>query len=190
MTTSTIAYFGYGSLVNLGSLRTPYISAHRATLNGWSRAWLARPRVENSFAPTDGLAFLSVVPSAGAKIDGVVITDHVSSLTALDEREALYTRVDINAVDLNYHDEPAEVSSQFLYEADHPLAHDGAEILRSYLDVVMQGYLQHFGEAGLHRFMETTLNFDCAIREDRDDPVYPRATILTAEEKALFATLR
>ncbi len=188
--TTTIAYFGYGSLVNLGSLRTPYISAHRATLRGWKRAWLARPRVENSFAATDGLAFLSVVPSAGSEIDGVVITDHASSLAALDEREVLYSRVDIDAADLTWHDDPAQISRQFLYEADQPLAKDGAEILRSYLDVVMQGYLQHFGEAGLHRFMETTLNFDCAIREDRDAPLYPRATILSADEKSLFASLR
>jgi len=189
MTAAKIAYFGYGSLVNLGSLRTPYISAYRATLQGWKRAWLARPRVENSFAPTDGLAFLSVVSAPDSNIDGLVITDHASSLPALDEREALYTRVDIDAADLNYHDDVADVDSQFLYEADQPLAHDGAEILRSYLDVVMQGYLQHFGEAGLHRFMQTTLNFDCAIREDRDNPVYPRPTTLTAAEKALFATL-
>jgi len=189
MTASRIAYFGYGSLVNLGSLRTPYISAHRATLLGWKRAWLARPRVENSFAPTDGLAFLSVVRSIGSEIDGLVITDHASSLAALDEREVLYSRVDVDNSDIIYHDKPADASSQFLYEADQPLAQDGVEILRSYLDVVMQGYLQHFGEAGLHRFIDTTLNFDCAIKEDRDDPVYPRATILTAEEIALFATL-
>jgi len=188
--TAQIAYFGYGSLVNLGSLRTPYISAHRATLRGWKRAWLARPKVENSFAPTDGLAFLSVVPAAGAEIDGVVITDHASSLAALDEREALYTRVDIDTADLTYHDQPTAISEQFLYEAEQPLAHDGAEILRSYLDVVMQGYLPHFGESGLYRFMETTLNFDCAIKEDRDNPLYPRATTLTVVEKALFAQLR
>ena len=108
MSASKIAYFGYGSLVNLGSLRTPFISAHRASLRGWQRAWLARPRVENgvanrvensvenSFTPTDGLAFLSVVPAPDAVIDGLVITDHTSSLAALDEREVLYTRVNID----------------------------------------------------------------------------------------------
>jgi hypothetical protein len=190
LTSSTIAYFGYGSLVNLGSLRTPYISAHRATLTGWKRAWLSRPKVENSFAPEDGLAFLSVVPDAEAQIDGLIITDHVSSLQALDEREALYSRVDIEHHNLQYHDEPVEIERQFLYEADEPMADDNAYILRSYLDVVMQGYLHHFGEEGLQRFMQTTLNFDCAIKEDRDNPVYPRATSLTAREKALFSALR
>lgn len=187
--TSTIAYFGYGSLVNLGSLRTPYISAHRATLRGWKRVWLARPKVQNSFAVTDGLAFLSVVADTDAQIDGMVITDHESSLPALDEREALYSRVSIVTDDLSYHDEPCAVTQQFLYEADEPPARDGAEILRSYLDVVMQGYLGHFGEDGLQRFINTTLNFDCAIREDRDDPLYPRATTLTVEEKRVFAAL-
>ena len=189
MIASNIAYFGYGSLVNLGSLRTPYISAHRATLKGWKRVWLARPRVENSFAATDGLAFLSVVADDDAEIDGMVITDHVSSLPALDEREALYSRVSIATDDLRYHDEPSAISQQFLYEADQPLARDGAEILRSYLDVVMQGYLGHFGEAGLQRFIDTTLNFECAIREDRDNPIYPRATTLTPAEKRVFAKI-
>jgi len=190
MEKSTIAYFGYGSLVNLGSLRTPYIAAHRATLRGWKRAWLARPKVKNSFAPADGLAFLSVIPAAEAEIDGLVITDHASSLPSLDEREALYTRVTLDASDLRYHDAPAETSDQFLYQADQPIAHNDAKILRSYLDVVMQGYLHHFGESGLHRFMQTTINFDCAIEEDRDNPVYPRATTLSLDERDLFSRLR
>ncbi|OED40348.1 hypothetical protein AB833_12135 [Chromatiales bacterium (ex Bugula neritina AB1)] len=190
LSASTIAYFGYGSLVNLGSLRTPYISAHRVTLSGWQRAWLARPRVEGSFATTDGLAFLSVVAAPGVDIDGLLITDHASSLAALDEREALYSRVTIAAETLQHHDEPIEPEQQFLYVADEPLACDDAQILRSYLDVVMQGYLQHFGEAGLERFMSTTLNFECSILEDREEPLYPRATTLSPAEEQLFARFR
>jgi cation transport regulator ChaC len=190
MSASTIAYFGYGSLVNLGSLRTPYISAHRVTLTGWKRAWLARPKVEGSFAIEDGLAFLSVVASPGAQIDGLLITDHASSLASLDEREALYSRVDVDEKDLDHHDEPIVTDDRFLYVADEPAAHSEAKILRSYLDVVMQGYLQQFGKAGLARFMQTTLNFDCPILEDRDEPLYPRATSLSDEEISLFAQLR
>lgn len=190
MSESTIAYFGYGSLVNLGSLRTPYISAHRVTLQGWKRIWLARPRVEGSFAADDNLAFLSVVAAADSQIDGLLITDHESSLASLDEREVLYSRVTLDAGDLQHHDARIEPQSQFLYVADEPPACDDARILRSYLDVVMQGYLQHYGEEGLERFMQTTLNFECPVLEDRDEPLYPRATILSSKEKALFAQLR
>lgn len=190
MSASTIAYFGYGSLVNLGSLRTPYISAHRVTLKGWKRAWLARPKVDGSFAADDGLAFLSAVAAPDAQIDGMLITDHASSLASLDQREALYSRVDLRVDHLHHHDEPVETSDRFLYVADEPPACGTACILRSYLDVVMQGYYQQFGESGLERFMQTTLNFDCPIREDRDHPLYPRATRLSDQEIELFARFR
>ncbi len=190
MSSTKIAYFGYGSLVNLKSLRTPYISAHRVSLKGWKRVWLARPKVEGSFAASDGLAFLSVVADADAEIDGLLITDHASSLASLDEREALYSRVALSAESLHHHDERIEPADQFLYVADQPPAQQNAYILRSYLDVVMQGYLTHFGEPGVERFMQTTLNFDCEIREDREQPQYPRSTQLTAAEKSLFAKFR
>jgi cation transport regulator ChaC len=187
MSESTIAYFGYGSLVNLGSLRTPYISAHRVTLKGWKRAWLARPMVAGSFAADDGLAFLSVVAAPTAQIDGLLITDYATSLASLDEREALYSRVDLQADDLHHHDDPVDTDDRFLYVADEPPAQGEARILRSYLDVVMQGYLQHYGEEGLQRFMQTTVNFECPILEDRSEPCYPRATTLSRHEIELFA---
>lgn len=194
MSSSTIAYFGYGSLVNLGSLRTPYISAHRATLKGWKRVWVSRPKDPNSFAAIDGLAFLSVAPAADSEIDGLVITDHGSSLTSLDERESLYSRVTIDNTDLQLHDNKPDIEDQFLYVAEqpdkpHPLAPE-ANIPRSYLDVVMQGYLEHFGINGLTRFFETTMNFDLNILEDRDNPIYPRATTLSAQEKDIFSAFR
>lgn len=190
MNGSTIAYFGYGSLVNLGSLRTPYISAHRATLKGWKRCWLSRPKVADSFAGDDGLAFLSVVADVDAQIDGLLVIDHASSLDALDEREVMYTRTDLPPGALHFHDESPDVDNHFLYVADQPAATRHAQILRSYLDVVMQGYLQQFGEEGVHRFIESTLNFDIPIREDRGAPLYPRATQLADEEVRFFSTIK
>ncbi len=190
MKKSTIAYFGYGSLVNLGSLRTPYISAHRVTLNGWKRIWQTRPADPGSFAVTDGLAFLSAVQTDNAKIDGMLITDHASSLKSLDERESLYSRVTLNPNDLHHHDEKVNTPDQFLYVADEYPAGSNTKILRSYLDVVMQGYFQHFGEQGLEDFFSTTLNFDLEIQEDRDKPLYPRATHLNSDELALFSKFR
>ena len=190
MNTSTIAYFGYGSLVNLGSLRTPYISSHRATVKGFSRVWLSRPKVENSFASTDGLAFLSVVENPDVEIDGLLITDHASSLPSLDERESLYSRVTIHNDNLQLHETAPSIDKKFLYVADEHQAGPDAKILRSYLDVVMQGYLQQFGADGVARFFDTTLNFELEILEDRAEPLYPRATRLTDDEKSLFAKFR
>jgi len=190
MNNSTIAYFGYGSLVNLTSLRTPYISAHKVTLKGWNRIWLSRPKETGSFASLEGLAFLSVISTPDSEIEGMLITDHASSLPSLDERESLYSRVTLNHSDLRHHDKGIELSEQFLYVADEYPAHPQAKILRSYLDVVMQGYLHHFGIEGLENFFQTTRNFDLDILEDRDKPLYPRATELNADEKAIFENFR
>lgn len=189
MSTARIAYFGYGSLVNLDSLRTPYISAHRARLTGWQRVWLARPRVEGSFAAIDGLAFLSAERNDEAEIDGMVIVDHRTSLPDLDEREALYSRVTLTSTDVEFLDgSPLDEDDElFLYVADPPAVAGKASILLSYLDVVMQGYFKHFGEDGLKRFVETTANFNCPIKDDREEPLYPRSVVVSEAETALFA---
>ena len=147
----------------------------------------------DSFAIQEELAFLSVVNTPGGEIDGMLITDHAASLKALDERESLYSRVTLNAENLHLHDDSIELKDRFLYVANEiPIETVPIEskILRSYLDVVMQGYLNHFGEDGLKRFFATTLNFDLDILEDRKEPLYPRATTLSAEEKTLFAKFR
>lgn len=192
MSASTIAYFGYGSLVNLQSLRTPYISAHKATVKGWKRAWLSRPYEPGSFAAAEGLAFLSVIPSADTEIDGMIITDHSSSLASLDERESLYSRVTLEQAAIKFHDndDTGEIRQQFLYVADDHPADSNSRILRSYLDVVMQGYHNQFGLEGLKSFFATTANFDLDIKEDRDKPLYPRAVELTPAEKEIFANFR
>jgi len=189
----TVAYFGYGSLVNLTTLRTPYISAWPATLRGWERVWLPRPKVAGSFAPIDGLAFLSVRPNPKVQINGMVVIDKAESLESLDTREAAYRRHRIELPDITVmrddDGEPFDLPT-FMYVADTPALTDGSyRILRSYLDAVFQGYLTHFGEEGIQRFIKTTANFDLGILEDREEPVYPRAVGISAAERALFEKL-
>jgi len=183
MNSSNIAYFGYGSLVNLGSLRTPYITAHRATLKGWNRTWLSQRNMPD-------MALLSVIEAPDEEIDGLLIIDHIESLPDLDKREAQYSRVTIDNKKLTIHDSQVSVDTKFLYVADNLPTTTENKIARSYLDVVMQGYLQQFGEEGLQRFVNTTHNFDIQIIEDREKPLYPRATQLTAREKKIFAAYR
>lgn len=184
----TIAYFGYGSLVNLATLQTPYISAHRARLRGWKRTWLSRPKIANSYAPIDGLAFLSVEPCEQTVIEGVVIVDHHTSLPDIDRREALYDRVELDRQSVEFVDEPdlAQEHDVFLYVAQRPPANGDSRILRSYLDVVMRGYHHHFGEAGVREFVRTTANFGCEIHEDRHEPIYPRSIDIAETEASIF----
>jgi len=184
-----ISYFGYGSLVNLDTLQTPYLSAHPARLKGWRRVWLSRPAVGGSFAPFDGLAFLSVQPDPDCEIDGMLVVDHKNSLASLDRREALYDRREVPVQDLQpVGDQPLPLNaSSYVYVAQpHQQPQTQPSILRSYLDVVFQGYLRTFGQESLQRFVDTTANFHLPIREDRDDPVYPRSVVLSDTEHKLF----
>ncbi len=185
---ANIAYFGYGSLVNLETLQTPYVSAHPARLKGWKRAWKARPKVTGSFAPVEGLAFLSVEPCPQTTIEGMVIIDHRASLPALDKREALYDRAALahNDVEFVDHNPLSPDQDLFLYVAQPNATDATARILRSYLDVVLRGFHGHFGEQGIERFVNTTANFDWPIHEDRHDPVYPRAISVGETEVNLF----
>lgn len=186
----SIAYFGYGSLVNLATLQTPFISAQPALLKGWKRVWLSRPQVEGSFAPFSGLAFLSVKPSSATTIEGMLVEDYSSSLSALDAREALYDRVQLKAdnVELIGPDQSKKSAHSFLYVAqpDPQTLVEQPQILRSYLDVVFKGYLDHFGEDALVQFVETTENFYLGVLEDRDSPIYPRSVKCTDAELKLF----
>ena len=125
-----IAYFGYGSLVNLKTLQTGYVSAHPATLKGWRRHWQARRPMQVSMdvAMEDGadslsseqiawaksigkagleasvsphdLALLSVHRDRTSTIGGMLVIDRLENLPALDERERLYERVTIDRNDI------------------------------------------------------------------------------------------
>lgn len=180
-----VAYFGYGSLVNRATHRTAIVAAMPARLSGWRRLWRPRPDM-----PGFPAALLSVRRDATATCDGLLVVDRAANLAAVDAREARYHRRTI-APDSLALEGPLPDCPLYLYEADvrlppHPRP---PRILRSYLDAVMQGFLNEHGEPGLARFVAETENFDIAIDEDRASPRYPRAVRLSPAERALFDAL-
>jgi len=160
-------FFGYGSLVHLGT--HDYPDPQPATLTGWRRVWRhakARP-----------VAFLSVEPCANTTLHGITAQVPNADWAALDLREHAYNRRDVTA--------------QFgvdtaVYEADPNKTQDpsvGHPILLSYLDVVIAGYqtLRHDGAA---HFFATTHGWG-PVLNDRDDPLYPRAKPLSAQTRTV-----
>ncbi|WP_411645995.1 gamma-glutamylcyclotransferase family protein [Loktanella agnita] len=137
------AFFGYGSLVNVAT--HDYADPRPATLQGWRRIW-RRTNLRDA-------AFLSVEPAAGCTLQG--LTAHVpgADWALLDQREAAYQRVDVT--DRIRRNGP--VSSTAVYQVK-PEHHSAGEhpILLSYLDVVVQGYLQVYGHRGAMHFFDTT----------------------------------
>ena len=158
-------FFGYGSLVNRRTHLYP--GGRRLTVRGWRRAWR---HTAFHHAP-----FLTAVPDPDSEIDGLAAEVPGGDWKALDARETGYLRQAL----------PEGPSIYHIPDGLHPEPEAPLPILLSYLDVVVQGYLTEYGEAGVARFFETTDGWDSPIRNDRATPVYPRAQTLTERETAL-----
>lgn len=167
-------FFGYGSLVNR---RTHgYGDAAPAQLSGWRRIWR-----HTGLRP---VAFLTVIPDASAEIDGLVARIDGTDWSALDERERAYDRV--KAITIRHAIPQVEdVQVYTIPDGKHAAATEAHPVLLSYLDTVVQGFLDEFGEDGVARFFATTAGWDAPIADDRSRPLYPRHQVLTTRERAL-----
>lgn len=178
-----VAYFGYGSLVNPRTHRTSTLHVQPARLDGWRRVWRSRPDM-----PGFPAALLTVWPEEQRSCDGLLVFDHIDNLPAVDRREAHYDRhvvtEDMFSPDVSL---PAGCST-YVYSArtEVPAHPQPPLILRSYLDAVLQGFLAHFGEEGVIRFVEETDNWDIGVADDRAAPIYPRSVQLSSEETDFF----
>lgn len=164
-------FFGYGSLVNRQTHAYPQVI--QAKVTGWRRMWRGTNLRE--------LAFLTAEPWPDGQITGLIAAVPDADWAALDVREAAYARhmvTDIShghgrALDVQIY----SVEEQHIGTHDHP-------ILLSYLDTVVQGFLAEFGTAGAVDFFDTTSGWHLPVLNDRAAPSYPRATALTADERA------
>jgi hypothetical protein len=165
-------FFGYGSLVNRATHN--YDNPHPARAHGWRRMWRQTP-----LRPA---AYLTVVPDPGTSIEGLVAGVPDGDWAALDKRERAYDRVPAGKVEARV---GGPVAIYTIPAVKHGPTEDEHPILLSYLDVVVQGYLYEFGEAGVADFFDTTDGWESAVLNDRSSPRYSRHQVLTKEERAL-----
>ncbi len=166
-------FFGYGSLVNRNTHSYP--RAARATVKGWAREW-KKSRLRK-------VVFLTAVEAPGVEIDGLIAAVPGADWVALDERERAYERLPVSEITHEHSERtPVEI---YRARADHiEEVNEGHVMLLSYLDVVIQGYLREFGEAGVERFLATTGGWEVPVCDDRQHPVYPRNQELSLAEMA------
>ncbi len=178
--------FGYGSLVNRRTLAGGAVTVP-GRVSGFRRAWRAASRWHGR-----GVCALSVEPAPGEEIAGLMVVDRLAALPALDKREQRYNRHMLPAD--RFRPEgggavaEAEEEAAFFYlyrasaganrwgDAAHP-------VWLSYVDCVLQGFLDVFGRPGVDHFMATTDGWEIPIVDDRAAPAYPRAQSLSAEER-------
>ena len=162
-------FFGYGSLVNRET--HAYHDPRPARLSGWRRVWR-----HTSLRP---VAFLSVDPAPGVEIEGLVAAVPGEDWRALDERERAYVRHDVTAA-VRHGGPDAPCATYRVQEGLIAGPSEDAPILRSYLDTVLGGFVAEHGAGALERFFETTAGWG-PIRDDRAQPVYPRARPATPD---------
>ncbi|WP_439137890.1 gamma-glutamylcyclotransferase family protein [Roseicyclus sp.] len=166
-------FFGYGSLVNRATHAYP--DAAPARVAGWARVWRATTLRQ--------VAYLSVVSRPGVEIEGLIAAVPGGDWAALDLREHAYARQPLEEVQ---HDAPRPREIMIYQVEDRHLAPNGAHpILLSYLDTVVQGFLREFGAAGVERFFQTTTGWEAGLLNDRAAPLYPRAQVTAARERAM-----
>lgn len=167
-------FFGYGSLVNR---RThDYANAQPARLSGWRRAWRA--------SPLRAVCYLTVLPCEHSEIDGLIALVPGADWTALDERERAYARVPLTG-NVAHQAGVVDLAVYAIEPGAHAAPTCENPVLLSYLDVVVQGYLGVFGRKGVDDFFCTTDGWHAPIKNDRADPIYPRAQVTSAYEKDL-----
>ena len=168
-------FFGYGSLVNR---RThDYAQAAPARVRGWRRAWRKSPLRQR--------CFLTAVPAPGVEIEGLIAAVPGAEWAALDAREHAYARRDVTRDVTHGLNRTLDIAIYAIPKGAH---HDpGPEhpVLLSYIDVVVQGFLAEFGEAGVRRFFETTEGWHVPVIDDRAEPIYARHQSLDADERGL-----
>lgn len=163
-------FFGYGSLVNLATHAA--LEARAVRVSGWRRAW--------RHTGLRDVAFLTAVSCENSEIDGIVSTLPDGDWSDLDAREYAYDRIMLEP----HHAEGLEGTAIYaISDGKHGSPSHAHPILLSYLDVVVQGYLDQFGDAGAQAFFETTDGWDAPVLNDRNAPRYPRHQRLTLREK-------
>ena len=173
--------FGYGSLVNRQTLPTDARSI-RVRVQGWRRAW--RLTADKTGRPR---CTLTVVPDPECTILGTVISQSHDHDGAMLQREALYERQQLEGTSVDWLDDrPHNWPQPFIHVgvAEHcRCGDDDHPVLLSYIDTVLTGYLDTFGEDGPRHFVDTTADWHVPILDDRRTPHYSRATSLTGDER-------
>ncbi|MEM8980570.1 MAG: gamma-glutamylcyclotransferase family protein [Pseudomonadota bacterium] len=166
----TFTFFGYGSLVNTGSHTEAYENPTPAKVEGWARTW----RQDASWP----YAILTAIPAPDQILHGLTASLPGADWSILDAREAGYDRVMTEVAG-------APTAIYTIPESRHANHATPRPILLSYLDVVVQGYHQVYGERGVADFFATTSRWETPVLNDRAKPLYPRAQILTKAETQL-----
>lgn len=167
--------FAYGSLLNKNTWSFE-AEMELVSLGGWVREWRQIVSLERG-----DICALTISPHSSHSIEGIVLKVDNSALEVLGDREVSYDKTLLENNNLNSFNTKKSFINQstFTYTASKKTgvwANQEAPILLSYIDVVAKGYHDLFGWQGVLDFFKSTQGWNLPILNDREDPIYPRAT--------------
>jgi glutathione-specific gamma-glutamylcyclotransferase len=181
----TVAYFGYGSLVNeltwLPSERR-HPERYPVEVQNWTREW-----GHCYDTPRGPVCVLTAVERAGSRIQGMLIRCNAGDLAQIDAREAGYDRVELPRRDIvsSVDDLPERL---YIYKSKSTHYRPGDTDFRiwySYVEAVLHGFLSVFKSGGVDEFIRSTSGWTVPLIDDRDDPQYRRSPnrLISAEDR-------
>ncbi len=177
--------FGFGSLVNAKTWPRE-LTVQSAKLTGYRREW----RHSATMPSGEMVNAVTLTEADGITVDGVVETIRDEDVEPLKIRELGYRTIDVtDGVELEAGKPEGRIVALYSTGDYRRWSSPQTPILRSYIDVVMDGYETRFGEAGLMRFLDTTHGWSGTIVPDRDQPRYPRSVELPEATLARYDTL-
>jgi hypothetical protein len=182
----TVAYFGYGSLVNeltwLQSERR-HPERYPVEVQNWTREW--GHCVDAAHGPG---CVLTAVERAGSRIQGILICCDAADLAQIDAREDGYDRVELQRQDVlsSVSNLPEKL---YIYKSKSPHYRPGGAdypIWYSYAEAVLHGFLSVFKTEGVDAFIRSTSGWTVPVIDDRDNPQYRRSPqkLISIEHKA------
>ena len=182
LTSNSVAFFGYGSLVNEFTWSRDYDS-QPLEIRNWIREW--RHCVDAPFGRT---CALTVTRRPNSRLQGILIRCNADELAQIDEREIGYERVE-----LSHHDVVSVVENLpkrlYIYTSMPDYNRWGSweyPIWFSYAEVVLYGYLKVFEKEGVDKFIHSTSGWMAPILDDRKAPRYPRISKLPMEDRTFI----
>jgi glutathione-specific gamma-glutamylcyclotransferase len=184
-TSATVAYFGYGSLVNeltwLQSERR-HPERYPVEIANWSREW-----GHCVDTPRGPMCVLTAVEQAGSRIQGILIRCDAADLAQIDAREDGYDRIELPRRDVlsPVGDLPEKL---YIYKSRSPHYRPGGvdfPIWFSYVEAVLHGFLSVFKTEGVDAFIRSTSGWTVPVVDDREDPQYGRSPkkLISADDK-------
>lgn len=167
--------FAYGSLLNKNTWSFK-AELELVSLKGWVRQWRQIVQLDKG-----KICALNIYPNSNSIIEGILLKVDDATELSLSGREIGYEKTILAGKDIIEQNTKINRTNEttIAYIGSKPTtlwASNEAPILLSYIDVVAKGYFDLFGWDGVSNFFNSTQGWNLPILDDRDEPIYPRAT--------------